>query len=329
MKIATLLHQTSFGELKRLSLQINNNEFIDVNLVWRKYFEVEGYFSAEDRANRVYPSSLYEFLKTHTNPLEVLQNTIGIYFKLKQDGVDIKAIHLSNTTHLSNPMDKIHMYRDFFAHEKHVKVGFEKRNEKVPEAWYEIPAFYKGSVNGFIGPEEEIIWPSYTDKLDYELELAMVLSRDGKNIKAKDFHKYALGFTILNDISARDIQKKEMSIRLGPSKGKDFCSVLGPVIVTIDEFNNTDPKLLMTAKINGTEWSRGNSGDSHYSWGEMLEFLSKDEWVCSSDVLGSGTVGTGCGLEIDKWIKPGDIVELEIEKIGILKNKVGSKLSEK
>ena len=143
MKIATLLHQTNFGSIKRLSLQIDNNQFIDVNLVWRKYFEVEGYFSAEDKANRLYPSSLYEFLNTQTNPLEVLQNTIGQYFKLVKDGVDIKSITLDSKTSLTCPIDKIHMYRDFYAHEKHVKTGFEKRGEPMPEAWYQIPSFYK------------------------------------------------------------------------------------------------------------------------------------------------------------------------------------------
>lgn len=114
-----------------------------------------------------------------------------------------------------------------------------------------------------------------------------------------------------------------MSVRLGPSKGKDFCSVIGPVIVTADEFEFQDPKLQMTASVNGNLWSKGNSGDAHYSWGEMISFLSQDEWVFPTDLLGSGTVGTGCGLELDKWIQPGDLLELTVDKIGTLKNIVG------
>ena len=129
----------------------------------------------------------------------------------------------------------------------------------------------------------------------------------------------------LNDISARDIQKKEMSIRLGPAKGKDFCSVLGPVIVTADEFEGKEPNLLMTAKINGEEWSRGYTGDSHYTWAQMIEHASKEEFIVAGDVLGSGTVGTGCGLELDRWIQEGDEIELHVEKIGSLKNKIGNK----
>lgn len=115
-----------------------------------------------------------------------------------------------------------------------------------------------------------------------------------------------------------------MSIRLGPAKGKDWCSVMGPVIVTFDEFNYEEPDLLMTASVNGEEWSRGQSGDSHYSWGEMIQHMAMEEWIRATDFIGSGTVGTGCGLELDKWIKPGDTVELEIERIGILKNIVGT-----
>ena len=115
-----------------------------------------------------------------------------------------------------------------------------------------------------------------------------------------------------------------MSIRLGPAKGKDWCSVMGPVIVTFDEFHYEEPNLAMSACVNGEEWSRGQSGDSHYSWGEMIEHLGMEEWIRATDFIGSGTVGTGCGLELDKWIKPGDLLELTIERIGTLKNIVGT-----
>ena len=114
-----------------------------------------------------------------------------------------------------------------------------------------------------------------------------------------------------------------MSVRLGPSKGKDWCSIMGPVIVTSDEFNFKDPDLLMTASINQEEWSRGRSSEAHYSWGEMIEHLTQDEWIIACDFLGSGTVGSGCGLELDRWIQPSDKIELTIEQIGTLTNWVG------
>ena len=116
-----------------------------------------------------------------------------------------------------------------------------------------------------------------------------------------------------------------MAIRLGPAKGKDFCSILGPYIVTADEFESKEPQLVMQAFVNGKKWSEGNSGDSNYSFAQMIEHASHEEQLLAGDVFGSGTVGTGCGLELDKWIKEGDEIELVVEHIGKLKNTVGKK----
>ncbi len=334
MKVVTYVNRHNFGIEKRLGILVNEQTILDPNFAFACDFEREGRFNARERANNYCPSSLHQLLRLKENPLDILHEAVGMMLFLEKCGTDRMSdgtkflIPVSSpAVSLAAPLDKIETYRDFFAHEKHVEVGFKKRNEKIPDAWYEIPAYYKGATAGFIGPGEEILWPSYTDVLDYELELGMVIGRDGKNIKSKDAHKHVFGFTILNDISARDIQRKEMIIRLGPAKGKDFCSIIGPVITTIDEFESIEPNLLMTAKINGQEWSRGFSGDAHFSWEQMITHVAQDEWVLAGDLFGSGTVGTGCGLELDKWIKPGDVIELEIEKIGKLVNTVGSKRS--
>lgn len=323
MKICHFKHSDGLIENVRLGI-IQDDHIIDVNYVWFLYFQNQGFYDPAGRANHHAPSKLSEFLRVSTHPLEKLQSTLDLYNKLKAAGSIVISFNLAKTK-LAKPLDAIPTYRDFFTHEKHVKTGFEKRGEPLPEDWYKMPVYYKGSTANFIGPDEEIIWPSFTDKLDYELELAAVMSHDAYNIKENDVYKKILGFTILNDISARDIQRQEMKVRLGPSKGKDFCSVIGPVITTIDEFNFTDPNLTMTAKVNGVEWSRGHSGDAHYSFAQMIAFAGKEEWLLAGDLMGSGTVGTGCGLELDKWLKPGDEIELEIEKIGKLKNKVGHK----
>lgn len=330
MKVCTYQRKTKLGTFKRLGV-FQGNDVVDINLVWKANYEREGLYNASERANVKAPFLLSDFLSTQDNPIEKLKESLELFSNLKKDGVlttkDGAALSFElekdQDVSLASPMDKINCYRDFYIHEKHVKKGFEKRKEPVPPAWYEIPAYYKGPTSGFIGHEAEVLWPSYSEKLDYELELAAVIARDGFNVKAKDALKHVFGFTILNDISARDIQKKEMSVRLGPSKGKDFCAVLGPVITTIDEFNYQEPNLNMKAIINGDEWSNGQSGDGNYSWAEMIEFMSQEEWMRSTDVLGSGTVGTGCGLEIDKWIQPGDTIELVVENIGTLRNKIG------
>lgn len=319
MKVCTYKRSTPFGEVKRLGLFANDKTIIDVNYLWQKEFARQGFYDPEKRSEMFAPKSLAQFLRVHQDAaIPMLQDTLELYKKLNEGGVDFKDVTFAA------PLDEIAMYRDFYAHEKHVKKGFEKRNEPVPPAWYEIPAYYKGGNTGFIGNEEVIPWPHYSQQIDYELELGVVIGRDGKNIKAKDIKKHIFGFTILNDISARDIQKKEMSIRLGPAKGKDWCSIMGPVIVTFDEFNYEEPNLKMTAKVNGELWSEGMSGDSHYTWGQMIEHMTMEEWTRATDFIGSGTVGTGCGLELDKWIKPGDTVELTIDRIGTLKNVVGN-----
>lgn len=334
MRVCTYLRPSPLGVMKRLGLFWDEKTLIDINLLWQAHFEREGFYAADKRAQLFAPPSLAQFLRHYQDgSIDRLAESRSLYEKLAKEGV-LKtkmggeiAFHLHDVKDLrfDAPLDEINMYRDFYAHEKHVKKGFEKRGEPVPPAWYEIPAYYKGGNTGFIGNGEIIPWPSYSDQLDYELELGVVIGRDGKNVKASEIKNHVFGFTILNDISARDIQRKEMSIRLGPAKGKDWCSVMGPVIVTYDEFGFQEPDLLMTASVNGEEWSRGQSGDSHYSWGEMIEHLSKEEWIRATDFLGSGTVGTGCGLELDKWIQPSDILELSIERIGTLKNIVGTK----
>ena len=211
--------------------------------------------------------------------------------------------------------------RDFYAFEQHVKKGFEKRGEPMPQEWYEMPVYYKSAHWSIIGPGDDVAWPSFTKKFDYELELAIIIGKRGKNIPESLAKEYIAGFTIMNDFSARDIQRKEMKVRLGPSKGKDFATALGPILVTPGDIG--DPyNLRMTAKINGELWSEGNSGSIHHSFEKMIAFASLEETLFPGDVLGSGTVGTGCGLELDKWVKPGDVIELEIEKIGVLRNKV-------
>jgi 2-keto-4-pentenoate hydratase/2-oxohepta-3-ene-1,7-dioic acid hydratase in catechol pathway len=333
MKICTYLRQTPLGQFKRLGIFVNESTIIDSNLVWQKQFELDGIYDVKSKAQEVSPVELSSFLKVYQeSAIEVLHETVDLFKELNSNG-HLKTndnAHLcfdldkDENVSLTLPLDKINCYRDFYAHEKHVAKGFEKRGEPIPQAWYEIPAYYKGATTGFIGNEETIPWPSYTEKLDYELEFGIVIGKDGKNIKAEDALEHVFGYTVFNDISARDIQKKEMAIRLGPAKGKDFCSIMGPVIITADEFKGIEPNLKMTAIINGELWSEGYTGDSHYTWAQMIEHASKEEWLLATDFMGSGTVGTGCGLEIDKWIQPGDVIELEIEKIGILKNTVGT-----
>jgi fumarylacetoacetate (FAA) hydrolase len=204
--------------------------------------------------------------------------------------------------------------RDFYAFEQHVKTARGLRGlEMVPE-WYEIPAFYFSNPAAIYGPEDEIPYPEGSNELDYELELAAVIGKDGQ----------IGGFTDMNDWSARDLQRPEMKIGLGPAKGKDFATSIGPVVVTPDELG--DLSLEMVARVNGEERSRGSSGTMHHSWAAIVEHAGRNTRLRPGDILGSGTVGTGCILEHGdgRWLERGDVVELEIEGIGVLRNRVAA-----
>ncbi|MCL6641108.1 MAG: fumarylacetoacetate hydrolase family protein, partial [Candidatus Rokubacteria bacterium] len=224
------------------------------------------------------------------------------------------------TVRLCAPVPRPASLRDFLAFEAHTRAAFARRGEPVPEAWYRMPVYYKGNHRSIVGPDADVRWPRYTERLDYELELACVIGRRGRDLDEAAAAGVIAGYTVMNDWSARDIQRNEMMVRLGPAKGKDFATSLGPYLVTADEL---DPRnLRMVARVNGEVWSEGNSGTSHWTFPQMIAHVSQEEDVFPGDVLGSGTVGGGCGLELDRWLKPGDVVELEIEGIGVLRNRV-------
>jgi 2-keto-4-pentenoate hydratase/2-oxohepta-3-ene-1,7-dioic acid hydratase in catechol pathway len=218
------------------------------------------------------------------------------------------------------PVPKPLGFRDCLTFEGHKQAGARRRNTTVDPLWYEMPTAYKGNRLTIIGPDADLQWPHYTEKLDYELELAILIGKSGQDISEAEGMDHIFGFTVMNDFSARDIQMKEMSLWLGPHKGKDFGTAIGPCVVTRDEFNPADA--VMTARVNGEEWSRGNAGDMHFSWGRVLEHLSMEEELQPGEIIGSGTVGTGCGADLDRWLQPGDVIELEIEGIGVLRNRV-------
>jgi fumarylacetoacetate (FAA) hydrolase len=223
--------------------------------------------------------------------------------------------------------------RDGYAFEQHVKTANKNRGREVPQEWYEFPVFYFTNPNAVFGHEDVIPYPHYTNAMDYELEIAAVIGKGGMNIKPEEAPSHIFGYTIFNDWSARDVQRKEMAVGLGPAKGKDFASAFGPLIVTHEALADRSTgrpgvyNLEMVARVNGKELSRGNFKDMHWSFGEIIARISDSVMLHPGDVIGSGTVGTGCLLELTKfqgpWLDHGDVVELEVERIGILRNTVG------
>jgi 2-keto-4-pentenoate hydratase/2-oxohepta-3-ene-1,7-dioic acid hydratase in catechol pathway len=219
--------------------------------------------------------------------------------------------------------------RDFLCFEKHLKQAFEAvaklrgTSPRIPEVWYERPIFYHPSRFAVCGPEADVPWPAYCEKLDFELEFGCYIGRPGKDIPKERAREHVFGYTIFNDFSARDEQTKEMAGQLGPGKGKDFDNgnAMGPCLVTADEIG--DPYALeMRVRVNGEEWGRGNSRDMHWKFEDCIAHASRSETLHPGEFFGSGTVGNGCGLEQLRFLNPGDVVELEVEKIGVLRNRV-------
>jgi fumarylacetoacetate (FAA) hydrolase len=217
--------------------------------------------------------------------------------------------------------------RDFYAFEGHVRTMWERRGGEVPEAWYRLPIFYFSNVSEIRGPDQPVWSPTASTELDYELEVAAVVDTPAVDLAPDRAEEAIGGYTIFNDWSARDLQRDETAVRLGPAKGKDFASSLGPYLVTPDELadarQGTGYDLAMTAEVNGIETSRGRWSDAHFSFGEMLARASADVHLRPGDLVGSGTVGTGCLLEVrektlGRYLEPGDNVTLRIDRFGAL-----------
>ncbi|MCW3012651.1 MAG: hypothetical protein JWO90_3055, partial [Solirubrobacterales bacterium] len=217
---------------------------------------------------------------------------------------------------LRAPVPEPPSFRDFYAYEGHVATGWRKRGKPIPPAWYAAPAFYFSNPASLVGPGEPVARPAATRELDFELELAAVVGGDGA----------IAGFTLLNDLSARDVQREEVTVGLGPAKAKDFATALGPWLVTPDELPLRDGRLHLeaTVAVNGVELTRSDAAAQHFPWGALLAHAARDTRLRAGDVLGSGTLARGCLLELGpvveghRWLEPGDVVTLAAPGLGEL-----------
>lgn len=334
MKLATVAVTTLLGTFPRLCAVVGTApHYVDLNATAAWVQSLDNHPTPQAYADVTVPTAMREFIAQDQAGLVLaqkaltrLENEFGPLTEMGQDlprGLNqARLVYRAGEITLKTPLPDARMLRDFFAFEAHTKTGFAKRGEPIPEPWFKIPVYYKGNPYSVIGHDETVMWPYYSRKLDYELELACIVGKTGRNIPVERAHEHIYGYIIMNDFSARDIQRHEMQCRLGPAKAKDFATAMGPYIVTADEI--PDPRnMRMMARINGETWSDGNAGDSHWTFEQMLSHVSMEETLYPGDIFGSGTVGGGCGLELDKWIQPGDVVELEISHLGILRNRVG------
>ena len=269
---------------------------------------------------------------------------------LKKIDEEKLVTHHINDVNLLAPIPNPNSLRDAYAFRQHVETSRKNRGLEMIKEFDEFPVFYFSNHNAIYGPQDEIkCMPSHFEKLDFELEIAIVIGKEGRNLKANEASSYIAGYMIMNDVSARGLQMKEMKLNLGPAKGKDFASVIGPYLVTPDEIKDklidkgghgSIYDLKMSCFLNNQLVSEGNFKDMNWTFEQIIERVSYGTTIYPGDIIGSGTVGTGCLLELngtekikdsnykEVWLKEGDVVKMKIDKLGEISNKIVSESSD-
>ena len=319
MKVATFTVETPPGVVQRVGVKKRNN-LIDVTTGYALILKNEERANPVEKARALLPPEMKLVLENGDDAMEAIHAVKETNFRNSTHGPGGSQLSYpldSIDINLTSPLRRPNSVRDCIVFEKHLRNSL---GDEIPDVWYEMPVYYKSSSDNIFGPGDMIKWPSYSDEADYELEIAAVIGKQGHDIPAEEAEEYIAGYTVFNDFSARDIQMKEMNVGLGPSKGKDFANAFGPYLVTPEDLDLSDTP--MKGFVNGELWSDGNTNTMYHSFKRIVEHASMGETLYPGDVIGSGTVGGGCGLELDRRLKDGDTVELEIGGIGVLQNTI-------
>jgi 2-keto-4-pentenoate hydratase/2-oxohepta-3-ene-1,7-dioic acid hydratase in catechol pathway len=324
MRLATFLVPTPTGPTTRVGLLTAGDVLLDVNACY-----------AELVADRISPDRVLAVAGEVAPPDMVRLLGNGPFGKHVLDEISFAADQLTTITNSAHgqrlhyrvdeisllaPIPRPGSLRDCSAFEEHVRNASGPPG--VPAQWYRHPTYYKGNPASVAGTGVPVRRPAGESRMDYELEFAVVIGKPGRDVAAAVADQHVAGYTVFNDVSCRDIQMAEMKAFLGPAKGKDFDggNVLGPFLVTPDEFDPTAPNA-MVARVDGQEWSRGLTNSLHYSVAEIIAHISRDETLHTGDVIGVGTVGGGCGLELGRYPQVGQEVELDVAGLGVLRNR--------
>jgi 2-keto-4-pentenoate hydratase/2-oxohepta-3-ene-1,7-dioic acid hydratase in catechol pathway len=323
MKLVTFALQTPLGVQNRIGAVDNDGNVVDVELSFRLSLIESGSSSraAQRISDALVPASMVDFIEGGSTSLAAAATALE--WSEGHDSEDVQLRHHVDDVALLAPVPRPPLLRDFMAFESHLKNIYPKLGREIPAEWYEFPVYYKGNPSNFGANGQDIAVPSYEAELDFEFELAFVIGKRGINISREHALDHVFGMMIYNDFSARVFQGREMAVGLGPAKGKDFQygHVFGPYLVTLDAI--PDPyNLKMVARVNGDVWCDDNSGSIHWKLEDMIAHASRDEWLEVGDVFGTGTVGWGSAAERGTALKRGDVVELEVEHLGVLRNRV-------
>jgi fumarylacetoacetate (FAA) hydrolase len=305
-------------------------------------FLVDGNLYDTNAANSKLPATMKAMLNNWESLVDEARKTEA---DIKSGKLTMEASASFNTANIMAPVPQPTSCRDGYAFRQHVAAARRNRKVDMIAEFDHYPIFYFTNHNAIQGPGDIVCMPDHFQKLDFELEAAIVIGKKGRNIKAADADKYIAGYMIMNDMSARTLQMEEMLLNLGPAKGKDFSTVIGPMLVTPDELEpyrisakpnheGANYALKMVCRVNGIQVSEGSMGDMDWTFAEIVERCAYGVDILPGDVIGSGTVGTGCFLELNgtgllndpnykvQWLQPGDVVEMEIEGLGLLSNTI-------
>ena len=322
MKLATFDVPASAGPVRRIGAAVDNR-LIDFVPAFAAHLErTDPACNALRMAGLIFPPDMVAFLETGNIGRRAAEQAIEAAHRT-DEAFGARTSYRLDEVRLLAPLVRPRVMRDFLTFEGHMQNAARVLGwGAVPEIWYKIPSYYKGIPDTVVGTNETVTIPGYCENFDFELELGMVIGRSGTKISAADAGDYIAGYTIWNDFSARDQQKREGPLGMGPSKGKDFDggNAVGPYLVTADEFDPSNARMI--ARVNGEVWTDSTSAGRQFSFPELIAYVSQSETIHAGELWGSGTVTGGSGLELGKWLKAGDLVELEIEGIGILANRL-------
>jgi len=323
MKLATFERSCSVATHRRVGV-LRDDDVVDVTAAHRARLDQRGDGAADAIATATTPPSMGEFLRAGDRALDAAAAAVRA---VEDDALSPadggQVVYDRSEVRLLSPLLRPNSIKDCTVYVEHLLNCRDIEPGSLPDAYYEYPVYYKGNPDAIVHPGETVHWPSYTEKLDFELEIAAVIGRQGRDVPASEAEEYIAGFTIFDDFSARDVQSESKPVKMGPSKSKDFANGFGPCLVTTDAIDPTD--LETTVRVNGEVWSTNTTDGMYHSWEDIVEHVSEGITIHPGDVIGSGTVPLGCGLELDRWLRPGDTVELEVEGIGTLAHHIGTK----
>lgn len=318
MKIGRIAKSGPDGTVARLVRVLPEEDRV-IDLAKAEMLRLQDLHAEEASARRLaaatFPGSMTEAISTGDGFLDAIEVTT-------QKFGDDASLLIEDVSWL--PAADPNVLRDGLTFIGHIRTLHEKWEKTPPESLLRIPGYAKLSPVGIIGHEAEVRFPHYVNQMDYELELGYVVGRRGIDLHPENARQHLFGITIFNDFSGRDLQLTEIAIGMGATKSKDFASAIGPWITTVDEFADLNA-IPMSVRVNGETWGKGDSSNTLWTVDELLAYVSLGEYILPGDVIGSGTMGGGSGIELDRKLEPGDIVELEVGNVGVLRNRLGER----